>query len=345
MVAALGLMTLAQVRGEDVRLLAGFEWDEWQARLGRFQYLGTPNLTPPGPGWKGEKLAGPEAVGPQGFQVINGEPSSSRHMPDSLMVAEHATQGTFAFKFLPQYREMGSWASLARYLSGKTAMPFAGDLAGEPGYDPRDWYLQRFCRVWRQEWAAGTDWSGFERLRFDVRSVGAPLILGVRLRDATGPRINAGPTGIRTALATFRLPADQTVTCDFPLAEMARVAELDLSKVHRYHIRINGLVDGRAPTDLFLDNIRLTAKGGGGAGETAARGDGWRGAAVRAAGAGETAHRAERGGAHAADRARGTARPGDHRGGALRRIHKRLRPFRRERGDVLPVAAARGGGV
>lgn len=245
---------------EGVRLLAGFEPEEWSAKLGRWEYIGKPQLERVPAGWKGEKIESPDAVGDEGFQIIDGVPSSSRHMPGALMVPRHATQGRFAFRFLSQFREMGSWANLARLVQGKGGFPFAGELASEPGYDPFDWYFQRFCHVWRQAWNETTDWSGFDRLRFDVTSVGAPVILGVRVRDGVGPRINAGPTGIRTALGTFHVPADRTVTCDFPLAEMARTAELDLGKVHRYHIRINGLVEGRTPTDLFLDNIRLVTK-------------------------------------------------------------------------------------
>ena len=66
-------LALAQARAEDVRLLAGFEWEEWSAHLGRFQYLGKPNLTPPGPGWKGERIAGVEAVDIRTVRVRTGE--------------------------------------------------------------------------------------------------------------------------------------------------------------------------------------------------------------------------------------------------------------------------------
>jgi len=131
-----------------------------------------------------------------------------------------------------------------------------------PGYDRRDWYYQRFCHVWQKNWTKTTDWSGYERLRFDVHAEGQPVTLGVRVRDGIGPRINAGPTGVKTAIGRFVVPADQTVTCDFPLAEMARVGEVDLRKVHRVLIRLNGLPSKKAPTNLYLDNIRLVAKGG-----------------------------------------------------------------------------------
>ena len=244
---------------EPVKLVAGFEWQEMKAGLGRWDYLGRPHLQRPKAGWRGKRLESLDQVGPDGFAVIDGTPSSSRHYPRITCVPRFATQGRFAFLFQPEMREMGSWSALVRALKVKYPPPWP---VKEPGYDPQDHWFQRMAQVYVRTWRQTTDWSGYERLRFDVTSVGQPVVLGVRVRDGSGPRIPPGPTGLRTAVGLFTVPADQTVTCDFPLAEMARVAEMDLGKVHRLNIRLNGLPSGKPPKELLLDNIRLVAGGG-----------------------------------------------------------------------------------
>ena len=259
-VVALALMPRAadaREQPKDVKLVAGFEWEDYAGRLGRWHYLGKPYPKRPPSGWKGEKTTREQAA-KEGFQVINGTPSSSRHMPGALCEPKHATQGTFALHFLPQLVEMYGWRNLERVAQRKWMHSFQ---PGMPGYDPLDWYYQRFCHVWQRNWKRTTDWSACDRLRFDVHAEGQPVTLGVRVRDGIGPSINAGPTGVKTAIGRFTVPADETVTCEFPLGEMARVGEVDLRKVHRVLIRLNGLPSKTAPKNLYLDNIRLVAKG------------------------------------------------------------------------------------
>ena len=247
----------AEVASADEALIAGFEWEEFAGRLGRWRYQGKPYLKRPAAGWKGEKTTRDQAL-KDGFQIINGVPSSSRHMPGMLCEPKHATQGAFALHFLPQLVEMYGWKNLERVAQRTWMHNFR---PGMPGYDPVDWYYQRFCHVWQKNWKKTTDWSGYDRLRFDVHAEGQPVVLGLRVRDGIGPSINAGPTGVKTAIGLFTVPADQAVTCEFPLAEMARVGEVDLRKVHRLLIRLNGLPTKKAPKNLHLDNIRLVAKG------------------------------------------------------------------------------------
>jgi hypothetical protein len=252
---------VAEAAGEGVRVLSGFEWEDFDGKLGRWLYRGRPMLERPDVGWKGVKIEKAEAVGPNGFQIINGAPSSSRHMPGTLCVPKFATQGRFAFRSL-MFGETAQARSRTRYLERglkqKHPPPWP---VHEPGYDVHDHWFQREYQVYRQEWKQTTDWRGYERLRFDVTAVGQPIKLGMRVRDGSGPRINPGPTGLRTAVAIWTVPADETVTCEFPLAEMAKVGELDLGRIHRYNIRVNGLPTGTAPKGLFLDNVRLVARG------------------------------------------------------------------------------------
>jgi len=242
--------------GEKVRLLAGFEWGEYAGKLPRWHYLGKPYLKSPPPRWKGEKIEKLADVGPDGFMIFDGAPSHSRHHTGPLMVRTHATQGAFAWKCRWSATRW-SWIKAQSKSKSPGAWP-----TSEIGYDVQDHFFQRECQLWKQAWRRLTDWSGFERFRFDVTAVGAPVMLGFRVRDGAGPLVRGKPTGIRSGLAVFIIPADKTVTCDVPLAEIARVSELDLSRVHRYNIRFNGLPAGRVPTALYLDNVRLVAKDG-----------------------------------------------------------------------------------
>jgi len=61
-----------------VKVLVGFEWEEYAGRLPRFWYLGRPHLGPVPPGWKGEKIERVQDVGEEGFQVIDGAPDAPR---------------------------------------------------------------------------------------------------------------------------------------------------------------------------------------------------------------------------------------------------------------------------
>jgi hypothetical protein len=246
---------------EGVKLLAGFEWDEVKAGLERFHYIGRPFNESPPLGWKGQRIEDLADVGADGFQVIDATPSSSREYPRQQSVRTGATQGQFAFrshlfgadpvaKSRTRYLEQG--------LKEKFPPPWP---VYEVGYDVHDHWFQRECQVYRQGWDALTDWSGYERLRFDVTAAKEPIQLGVRVRDGAGPRLPPGPTGLRTPVAVFTVPPDETVTCDLPLAELAAAGELDLKRIHRWNIRVNGLPSGKAPDALYLDNLRLVAKG------------------------------------------------------------------------------------
>ena len=255
-VALIAALASAGYAGEKVRLLAGFEWEEYFGKLPRWHYIGKPFLKYVPPRWKGERIKKVEDVGEDGFQIMDGAPSHSRHHTGTLMVRKHATQGRFAWKCRLSATR---WAWVRTQLKRKWPGAWPPH---EAAYDVQDHFFQRECQLWKQGWRNTSDWSGFERLRFDVTSVGAPLKLGFRVRDGSGPRINPGPTGIRTAAVVFTVPANKPVTCDVPLAELARVSELDLKRIHRYNIRLNGLPAGQAPTELYLDNVRLVARGG-----------------------------------------------------------------------------------
>ncbi|MFO7900856.1 MAG: hypothetical protein R6V58_17565 [Planctomycetota bacterium] len=251
--ALVGLVAPAVSAGESVRLLAGFEWEQFHGKLGRRGIIGQPHPKPPAPRWRATAIEKLEDVGEAGFMIFARK--SSRDWPGTWVVRTHATQGHFAWKC----RVTDSrW----RYIAAQTKKKYPGPWpAHEPAYDPQDHFLQRECQLWKQGWKGFRDWSGFERLRFDVTAVGAPIRLGFRVRDGSGPLVRGKPTGIRTGLAVFQVPAGKTVCCDVPLAELARVAELDLGKVHRYNIRLNGLPSGEPPEDLYMDNVRLVAKG------------------------------------------------------------------------------------
>jgi len=168
-------------------------------------------------------------------------------------IKKHATQGEWSVayrvakrRYLPQYAR-GVFPSL-------TARP---PLDG--CHDPQDWFYQRHCQIIddalaNRYKARPRDWSAYALFRFDVFSDGAPAVLAMRVHDMSGPRIPARPLGLRTALGVFKVPAGKQVTCEFPLAEMAKVAEMDLSKIQGFNIRCNGY---EGETTVYIDNIRL----------------------------------------------------------------------------------------
>lgn len=236
-----------------VRLLIGFEWDEYAANVGRGMVIGQPVEGPAASGFRATRIEKLGDVGPEGFQLFF--PKSSRDHTGAKVLRKFATQGNFAW-LCPWTDSQWKW----HLQESKSKSPGAWP-AHEPYYSVTDHFYQRESQLHKQEWGKLDDWSGYERLRFDVHSVGASLTLGVRVRDGQGPLVRGKPSGVRTPAALFTVPADQTVTCDFPLADFARVCEMDLSKVHRYNIRVNGFPDDKAPSALYLDNIRLVAKG------------------------------------------------------------------------------------
>ncbi|MFH1022035.1 MAG: sialidase family protein [Planctomycetota bacterium] len=171
---------------------------------------------------------------------------------------KHATQGEWA---LVHKITKGHYNMLPQFASGKTpglvARPPLADF-----HNPADWYYQRFEQILndtlaRRSGVKPRDWSAYTVLRFDVTSEGAPAVLGMRVHDLNGPSIPARPWGVRTALAIFKVPADKPSTCEFPLAEMARVGEMDLSRIWGINLRVNGY-EGEAT--LYIDNVRLATK-------------------------------------------------------------------------------------
>ncbi|MFH0983306.1 MAG: hypothetical protein V2A79_17445, partial [Planctomycetota bacterium] len=169
-------------------------------------------------------------------------------------VENHATEGKKSLHFIPS-----SWSAIAGYTKGsgpgRVAQPPSGSY-----HDVADWFYQRYCNMFDSALAnkgGRQDWSGYELLRFDIFSEKAPAVIGCRVFDSSGPQIKAHYLGLRSNVAVFKVPQDKQATCDFPLAEMARVAEMDLSKMTGLVLRINGY-EGDA--DIFVDNIRLVTR-------------------------------------------------------------------------------------
>ena len=173
-----------------------------------------------------------------------------RHDVTLRFVKKHATHGEWSVA----YRVGGKYNLLARYAKGifpsLTARPPLNDY-----HDPQDWFYQRHCQIiddalknWYR--SRERDWSRYSLLRFDAFSEGAPAVLGMRVHDLSGPRLRGRPLALRTGLAVFNLPADKQVTCEFPLAEMIRVAEMDLSRIRGFNLRVNGY---RGETTLYTN--------------------------------------------------------------------------------------------
>ncbi len=167
---------------------------------------------------------------------------------------------------VPKDSEAQNWKLISNYSSGKTCIVTGQALTAEPpngGYhDVQDWFYQRYGTFWddalKHRMSSPRDWSGYEVLRFDVFSTTAPFILGMKLIDAgIPPRIQAASQGIRSGLILFEIPPGQEMTCEVPLAEIAKLCELDLSKIQGFNMRFNGY---KGETELFLDNIRIVGK-------------------------------------------------------------------------------------
>jgi hypothetical protein len=233
--------------GEGVRVIWSFERDETAKQLPQFGYWGKPvDFKSPKAGWRGEK------VGPDWKDDVTAiRKASSRDYPLMTLVARHVTHGQHAYVFEITEKESAGWASRIKKQSSITACPPKHDY-----HDIEDWYYQR-CNwhyLWRSQ-PANRDWSGFDRLRFDVYCEGSEVVLGVKVRDLT--KKGRQPLGVRTPALLFKVPAGKAVTCDVPLADAARVCELDLSTIHRYHVRINSMLGG---LKLYMDNVRLVKK-------------------------------------------------------------------------------------
>ncbi|MHC4917772.1 MAG: sialidase family protein, partial [Planctomycetota bacterium] len=183
--------------------------------------------------------------------------SSSRDAPMLTLFRNGATQGRYALRWRPQKCEARSWKSIARAVESKKFGYWPPPGVPTHGKENPYYFFQRYCKVWRYETGKATDWSGWDRLRFDALAPDAPVVLGVFVRDRSGPSLRCGPIGLRTDVAVFRVPKGEQVTVDFPLDEMAAIAELDLKKVYRYQCRINGY---EGATDIYFDNVRLAKK-------------------------------------------------------------------------------------
>jgi len=180
-----------------------------------------------------------------------------RHDVTLCFVKKHATRGEWSVAYRVS---RGRYNLLPRYARGVfpslTARPPVDSY-----HDPADWFYQRFCQIiddalGKRYRAVPQDWSAYSAFRFDVLSDTAPAILALRVHDMGGPRIRARPLGLRTGLATFRVPAGRQVTCEFPLAEMLRVAEMDPTRIWGFNLRVNGY---RGETTVYIDNIRLVS--------------------------------------------------------------------------------------
>ncbi len=113
------------------------------------------------------------------------------------------------------------------------------------------------------------DWSGYAKLRLDIKSEGAPLRLRVEIEDS----VIAPPLR-----RVYRVPADKWVAVEFDLAEAARLREVELSekgakrlgvkKLKGRLINLKDMANMRIGIELLaskavvkLDNIRLVVAG------------------------------------------------------------------------------------
>jgi hypothetical protein len=234
---------------DGTRVIWSFEKTETAKSLPQFGYWAEPTpIRYPAPGWRGKKL-GPDHEG----DITAVRKASSRDYPLMTLTATHVAHGDYAYRYRLTEKLHKRIADWIRKTPGGTACPPPHDY-----HDRVNWYWQRcpFGRyLWRHQ-PANRDWSSFDRFRFDVFSTRATAVLGVKVRDriATKGRPGPHPHGVRTPPIILRVPPGKAVTCDLPLAEIARVCELDLTRIHRYHIRINGT---EGATDLYFDHVRL----------------------------------------------------------------------------------------
>ncbi|MFP4058171.1 MAG: hypothetical protein ACLF0G_14990 [Candidatus Brocadiia bacterium] len=232
----------AGAEGRPVRRVQGFEPHEMKP-LGKAGRL-PPAATPP-PGFRAQ----PPRPDAQAYAIYR--EASSRDWPRFTLAQAFATEGRYALRY-----QVGAWHERTSRSPAITAHPPIGGY-----HDVGDWLYQRHGLIWSEgSPTEPLDWSGYERLRFDVCAPDAPAVLGVRVRDATATegRPPKHPHGLRTALAVFRIPRGKPVTCDVPLAALCRVGEVDLSRVHWMHIRLNGF-EGQTP--VAIDHLRLLPHG------------------------------------------------------------------------------------
>lgn len=188
-----------------------------------------------------------------GFEKTTGR----RGKPIKHHVEKHATEGKQSLRKI-----LGTWD---RYGSGYTADNFKRGLMAIPpkgGYHSIiDWYWQRYANIVDDALAHRSqkfDWSAYDRIRVDVYSENAGCAMGMRVLDSNGPLTGKyGYNGLRSGLAVFKIPADKQVTIEFPMAEMAKIAEMDLSIAQGFVLRFNGYEKGAV---AHIDNIRLVSR-------------------------------------------------------------------------------------
>ncbi|MFH1024195.1 MAG: hypothetical protein V1809_12515 [Planctomycetota bacterium] len=263
-VALAGQVAAAAEASPDVKLLHGFELDEIVGNASRdpsggkdWRFIG--KLWEGGDvksGWRvkdhiDELKLPADYDGPVSVYYDGG----SRDGPVIHLYHTGATQGKYSKR-----ATFTSWKYVQGYSAGQAMGLMAQPVPGTSYHGIKDWFYQRegnFFDSALESRHTIHDWTGYERLRVDFYSEGAPAVVAIRVFDGSGPRIGAHILGLRTALAVYNLPKDKQVTCEFPLAEMARAAELDLAKITGFILRVNGY-EGEAR--LYFDNIRLVKK-------------------------------------------------------------------------------------
>ena len=249
----------AQVEG--VKQLYGFEIDEVRARLGkramRGYFVGKAWKGGIGPGWRTkdhvDELKLPENhEGPVTVYANTG----SRDRPIIQLYRTGATEGKFSKRVSPS---KWGWRG-AKYASEGNPR----GAGGQGSAPPLNSYCDRASHFFQRELAfiddalahrsSIRDWSAYDRLRIDVYAKDNPVVLGVLVQDSNGPSTRYGRMGNRTELVTFNVPGDKQVTLDFPLADMAKIAELDMTKAMGFLIQLNGF---KGKAEMFFDNIRL----------------------------------------------------------------------------------------
>ncbi|MFH0921740.1 MAG: T9SS type A sorting domain-containing protein [Fibrobacterota bacterium] len=123
-----------------------------------------------------------------------------------------------------------------------------------------EWYFQRTQSIKADQLANAQqrrDWSAYQYLRFDAYSTNNVAVVGVRVKDSR-VSTSVGYLGNFTPLATFRIPVNQWVTCNFPLKALADTGELDLTKMQGFHMQSNGF---EGPCSLQVRNVRLVGSG------------------------------------------------------------------------------------
>jgi len=185
--------------------------------------------------------------------------NGSYDMPFMNLYAKGTTEGKYAKMYSPPTggSEITDWKYIVGYTSGKPS-GLMGQPSPEGYHEILDWFFQRYTSFFGCEKKdSRLDWSGYEVLRMDFIAEGSPAIVGVRAFDSSGPKIPAHYLGVRTKLAIYELEVEKQVTIEFPLADLCKAAELDMSKMMGFVLRLNGY---KGECRLYMDNFRLVKK-------------------------------------------------------------------------------------